>query len=93
MKAVVVRAPMDFAVEEIAPPEAPAGGLLLDVKACGLCGSDLRTLRSGHRKVTLPWTIGHEICGDSERGRAGLCRPLAGRRLVSVGPLAYCGTL
>ena len=45
-------------------PEVPDGGFLLDVKACGLCGSDLRTLRSGHRKVTFPWIIGHEICGE-----------------------------
>ncbi len=49
MKAVVVRAPMVFDVEEVPAPETPAGGLLLDVKACGLCGSDLRTLGSGHR--------------------------------------------
>ena len=63
MRAVVVRAPMQFGVESVPMPEAPEGGLLLDVKACGLCGSDLRTLRSGHRKVHLPYVIGHEICG------------------------------
>ena len=91
MKAVVVRAPMDFAVEEIAPPEAPAGGLLLDVKACGLCGSDLRTLRSGHRKVTLPWTIGHEICGEVSAVGPGYAGPWQAGDLISVGPLAYCG--
>ena len=64
MKAVVVHAPMEFAVEDVPVPACPEGGFLLKVIACGLCGSDLRTLRSGHRKVTLPWIIGHEICGD-----------------------------
>ena len=59
MQAVVVRAPMEFDVETVPVPECPAGGFLLKVIACGLCGSDLRTLRSGHRKVTLPWIIGH----------------------------------
>ena len=63
MKAVVVQAPMNFGVEEVSVPEVPARGLLLRVNACGLCGSDLRTLRSGHRKVNFPWTIGHEISG------------------------------
>ena len=92
MKAVVVRAPMDFGIEEVARPEAPAGGLLLQVHACGLCGSDLRTLRSGHRKVTLPWTIGHEICGEVVTLGSGYAGAWAvGDRLV-VGPLAYCGT-
>jgi L-iditol 2-dehydrogenase len=91
MRAVVVRAPMDFGVETVPVAETPEGGLLLRVEACGLCGSDLRTLRSGHRKVTLPWTIGHEIAGevvelsDSYKGR---WKP--GDRLA-VGPLAYCG--
>jgi L-iditol 2-dehydrogenase len=91
MQAVVVRAPMDFDVEEVPVPEIPDGGLLLKVDACGLCGSDLRTLRSGHRKVTFPWTIGHEIAGevvelDSDyRGHWTVGDKLA------VGPLAYCG--
>jgi L-iditol 2-dehydrogenase len=72
MKTVIVRAPMDFSVEEVPIPPCPEGGLLLKVHACGLCGSDLRTLRHGHRKVTLPWTIGHEISGQVvEVGKRG----------------------
>ncbi len=91
MRAVVVRAPMQFDVEDVYVPECPPGGLLLKVIACGLCGSDLRTLRSGHRKVTLPWIIGHEICGDVVQVGSeyqGTWR--IGERLA-VGPNAYCG--
>jgi len=91
MKAVVVRAPMEFDVEDVPMAEASGGGLLLKVDACGLCGSDLRTLRSGHRKVTFPWIIGHEICGTVVEVGAkyqGLWQE--GDRLA-VGPLAYCG--
>jgi L-iditol 2-dehydrogenase len=82
---------MQFAVEEVPPPATPPGGLLLDVKACGLCGSDLRTLRSGHRKVTFPWIIGHEICGEIVDTGAGYQGPWQKGELLSVGPLAYCG--
>jgi L-iditol 2-dehydrogenase len=91
MEAVVVRAPMAFEVEEVPVPETPDAGLLLRVDACGLCGSDLRTLRSGHRNVTFPWTIGHEIAGEvvevspSYKGSWRIGDQLA------VGPLAYCG--
>ena len=67
MNALVVRAPMDYGIEKIELPVIPGGGLLLKVLACGLCGSDLRTLRSGHRKVRLPFTIGHEICARVEK--------------------------
>lgn len=91
MKAVVVRAPMAFDVEDVPAPETPAGGLLLDVKACGLCGSDLRTLRSGHRKVTFPYVIGHEICGVVAETGPGYAGPWQVGDLLSMGPVVYCG--
>ena len=91
MKAVVVQEPMKFGVETVPDPIVDPAGLLLKVHACGLCGSDLRTLRSGHRKVTLPWIIGHEICGDvAELGPKYEGPWQVGDRLA-VGPVVYCG--
>jgi L-iditol 2-dehydrogenase len=91
MQAVVVRAPMEFDVEEVPVPDVPKGGLLLKVKACGLCGSDLRTLRSGHRKVTFPWIIGHEICGKVTEVGPGYQGKWEKGDVLAVGPLAFCG--
>lgn len=91
MKALVVRAPMKFEVEEVPEPDVPEGGFLLKVVACGLCGSDLRTLRSGHRKVTFPWIIGHEICGTVEKVGKGYRGQWQEGDLVAVGPVVYCG--
>lgn len=91
MKAVMVRAPMQFEVEEVPVPSVSEGGLLLEVHACGLCGSDLRTLRGGHRKVTFPWILGHEICGTiAEVGPNYQGKWQKGER-IAVGPMAYCG--
>jgi L-iditol 2-dehydrogenase len=91
MQAVVVRAPMQFDVEDVPLPRVPAGGFLLKVIACGLCGSDLRTLRSGHRKVTLPWIIGHEICGEVVEVGSEYRGPWQAGERLAVGPNAYCG--
>jgi L-iditol 2-dehydrogenase len=91
MKAVVVRAPMQYGVEEVPVPDAPLGGLLLRVLACGLCGSDLRTLRAGHRKVTFPWIIGHEVCGTVVEAGPGYAGPWRVGERLAVGPMAYCG--
>lgn len=91
MKAVVVRAPMQFDVEEVPIPDVPEGGFLLKVHACGLCGSDLRTLRSGHRKITFPWIIGHEISGEVVEVGSNYQGPWQEGDLLAVGPLAYCG--
>ncbi len=89
MKAMRIHAPMQFGVEEVEDPVPRSGDLLLSVEACGLCGSDLRTLRTGHSKVKFPWTLGHEICGTVvETGPSYVGRWKIGERL-SVGPLAY----
>ena len=91
MKAVVVRAPMQFAVEEVPIPKVPNGGLLLKVIASGLCGSDLRTLRAGHWKVTFPWIIGHEVCGQVVALGDEYDGPWHVGENLAVGPVAYCG--
>jgi len=82
---------MDFGPEDVPIPECPAGGLLLKVRACGLCGSDLRTLRSGHRKVTFPWIIGHEISGEVAQTGNRYQGPWRTGDLLSVAPVVYCG--
>lgn len=91
MRALVVRAPMQFGIEDVAVPAAPDGGLLLKVIACAMCGSDLRTLRAGHRRVTFPWTLGHEICGTVVETGPGYRGSWKKGEVLAVGPLAYCG--
>jgi len=89
MKAMVIHAPMQFGVEEVADAVPDEGGFLLRVEACGLCGSDLRTLRSGHSNVRFPWTLGHEICGVVEDCGRGYEGPWKRGERLSVGPLVY----
>ncbi len=91
MKAVVVHAPMNFGVEEAPEPQVDPRGLLLKVDACALCGSDLRTLRSGHRKVTLPWIIGHEIAGTVVELGPKYAGPWGVGERLAVAPIVYCG--
>ena len=91
MKAIVVRAPMQFEMEDVPAPECPRGGFILKVIACGLCGSDLRTLRSGHIRVTFPWIIGHEICGTVEEVGSDYQGQWQEGDILAVGPVVYCG--
>ena len=62
MKAVVYRAPGQVALGEWPTPTIGAGELLLKVRGCGLCGSDVVKIRSG--RVTPPAVFGHEVVGD-----------------------------
>lgn len=92
MRALVVRAPMQYSIETVSIPVPEKEGFLLKVEACGLCGSDLRTLRSGHRHVTFPWTIGHEVAGTVAALGSDYQGPWQPGDRLSVGPLVYCGT-
>jgi len=91
MKAVVIHAPMQYKFEDVPVPECPKGGFLLKVIACGLCGSDLRTLRSGHSKVAFPWTIGHEISGTVVEVGSDYQGQYKEGDVLAVGPVVYCG--
>jgi L-iditol 2-dehydrogenase len=91
MQAVVVRAPMAFGLEDVPMARPSERGLLLKVTACGLCGSDLRTLRSGHPRVTFPWTIGHEISGEVVELGDRYDGQWQKGDMLAVGPVAYCG--
>ena len=90
MKAVIFNSPQHYQVAEVPKPEISENEILLKVTACGLCGSDLRTLKFGHRKIPPPFIIGHEVCGEVVAAGA-LSHKLAIGSRVSIAPIVYCG--
>jgi alcohol dehydrogenase len=49
-------------ITEVAPPECPPDGAVIEVKATGICRSDWHAWR-GHEVVSLPHVPGHEFSG------------------------------
>lgn len=66
LKAIVLRGINDYSYCDISRPTCDKDGILIKVKACGLCGSDIRNIMSGHRNIKYPWVIGHEVSGIVE---------------------------
>ena len=91
MKAIVLTGPEMYAMQEVDKPSCPANGLLLKVSYCGLCGSDLRTLRSGHKNVKYPAIIGHEVSGIIDAIGEKYEGPFQVGDLLAVAPNVYCG--
>ncbi|WP_120262468.1 zinc-binding dehydrogenase [Microbacterium sp. AG238] len=63
MRAMVmdsIRGPV--AVREVADPGVPADGVVVSVRATGLCRSDWHAW-AGHEEIALPHTPGHEFSG------------------------------
>jgi len=88
MKAIVYKSPGNFDYEDVVTPKCPKNGVLIKVISVGLCGSDIRTFNSGHKKVKPPYVIGHEVAGiveesDSEYYKKG--------QKVMLNPGITCG--
>ena len=69
MKAAVYHGPGDIRVEEIARPALEGKGILLKVRACGICGSDLHMYKHGLFEdlgvpVETGRVLGHEFSGE-----------------------------
>lgn len=64
MKAAFLQTLGHLEVLETERPLCPSRGVVLRVRACAICGSDLRTFKHGHYAVTLPHILGHEIAGE-----------------------------
>ena len=64
MKAAVMYGPNNVVVDQIDKPKCPADGFVLNIKAVGLCGSDIRNLTTDSRKGNYPWIYGHEHAGS-----------------------------
>ena len=85
-------------IQSVPYPEIPPKAALIQIGACGVCGTDLHILK-GHWPKPLPWpfTLGHELAGVIvEKGPAleadFMGRPLAVGSKVMLPPLMPCGT-
>lgn len=85
------------AIREVPWPQVPPKGALIQIAACGVCGTDQHILK-GHWPKPLPWpfTLGHELAGiiveiGSELTADFMGKPLAVGSKVMLPPLMPCG--
>lgn len=91
MKALVLTAPSEFNYDLGFPDPVPsAGEVLVKIKACGICGSDIHGMdgRSGRRQ--MPIVMGHEAAGEIIEIGAGVTEWKVGQR-VTFDSTEYCG--
>lgn len=96
MKAAVYYGPRDIRVEDVPAPVPGPNELLVAVKACGICGSDLHTYRYGifedlGREIEgHPGRLmGHEFSGMVEEIGTGVSGIQIGQRIAGLGRGAY----
>lgn len=90
MKAAFLVAPRTLELQDTPDPIAPDDGLVLDVKACGICGSDLRRWKEGPPKGVAGMIPGHEAAGIVIKAGQGQSRFAVGDH-VAIAPDVHCG--
>ncbi len=80
MKAAVYGGPGDLELRDWPEPVAGARELLVRVRGCGLCGSDIVKILSPDTRA--PAVFGHEVVGDVIAAGAAVTRFSVGQRVV-----------
>jgi L-iditol 2-dehydrogenase len=64
MKVARYYAPEDLRIEDATVPAPGPGELLLKVRNCATCGTDVKIYYHGHHHIVPPRVIGHEVAGE-----------------------------
>src|SRR4051812_46147592 len=84
VKAAKFYAPGDIRLEQIAEPEVAPGEIKIRVRACSMCGTDVKIWRSGHPNMSAPQVMGHEIAGEIVDVGAGVSGWAPGDRVQVI---------
>ena len=90
MKAIVVEEIGAFSIREMDIPVPGESEVLIRVSVTGLCRTDLKIIRAGHRDLVLPRVPGEEVVGVITKAGPGAKRFQEGQR-VYVYPGTSCG--
>ncbi|QYC43256.1 L-threonine 3-dehydrogenase [Nonomuraea coxensis DSM 45129] len=95
MRALIFTAPGQAEVQDVEPPEAAPGEVVVDVERAGVCGTDVELFTGAMSyfatgRARHPLRPGHEWCGRVSAVGAGVERAWLGRR-VTGDTMLGCG--
>jgi L-iditol 2-dehydrogenase len=90
MKALVLKEYKQFSFEEVPDPEVHPQEVLVAVKACGICGSDVHGMDGSTGRRRPPIIMGHEAAGVIAETGKGVTGWAVGDR-VTFDSTIYCG--
>jgi len=90
MKAAFLTSPGTLELRDVPEPEVPDDGIVIEVKACGICGSDIRRWKEGPPTGSKEVIPGHEAAGVIiEAGHN--CTGFETDDLIAIAPDIHCG--
>ena len=95
MKALLLTAPSQLALVDVPAPQPAEGEVLLRIRACGICGSDIHGWDGSTGRRRPPLIMGHEAAGEIAALGPGVAGWRVGERVtfdstISCGQCACC---
>lgn len=95
MKALLLTAPSRLEFVDFPDPQPAPGEVVLRIRACGICGSDIHGWDGSSGRRRPPLVMGHEAAGEIAALGAGVADWRVGERVtfdstISCGACAYC---
>jgi len=90
MKAAILKGIEDLEVREVPRPTPSDHEILIKVRACTICGTDIKVYHHGHKHIRFPRITGHEVAGEIVEVGPRVKDYRIGER-VAVAPAIPCG--
>jgi NADPH2:quinone reductase len=91
MQAAQIQTPGHVAVEELPPPVPGPLDVLVEVAACGVCGTDVHIAEGEFPPAPYPLVPGHEFSGTVVETGPDVATGIAVGDRVAVDPSLFCG--
>jgi L-iditol 2-dehydrogenase len=97
MKALLLKEYMNLEVTEFPEPEIGPEDILVSVRACGICGSDIHGIDGSSGRRIPPLVMGHEAAGVVAKAGSAVKSFQVGDRvtfdsMISCGKCDFCAT-
>jgi len=91
MKAALLTNPEVISIEEVNEPVVKPGEVLVEIKSCGVCATDVKKFTGKSKAPFLPFILGHEPAGVVRAlDESQDCQLKKGDR-VAIAPVITCG--
>ncbi|HOK56908.1 MAG TPA: zinc-dependent dehydrogenase [bacterium] len=90
MKGAILKDIEKLEIEDVKIPDPSENEILIKVKACAICGTDIKVFHHGHKHIVFPRITGHEVSGIVEKVGKNVKEYKEGDR-VAVAPAIPCG--
>ncbi len=91
MKAALLYEPEVIRIAEVPDPVLKAGEILVELKSCGVCATDVKKFTGKSKSPFLPFILGHEPAGIVRALGENTSAQLKEGDRVAIAPVITCG--